>query len=256
MLGYNNKYDDGDISFVEFMQLVVANCFYCDQVPQERKAKLTDNHTEYYKQNAVFFRNGLDRIDNALPHNKDNCIVSCTSCNRARNDQPISDFYNQIHSLLGNINNIRHVRMIVPDESTIFGLMYKNGMMKGGSFTCSITPLRRQHHKAYMDAGLPFNKFYWLSQQNCFYCCRPPSNGIKDKSGRVITYSGLDRLDSDIGHTVNNVVPCCKYCNYAKREKTLNEFKDWIIRIGNWFTKEKLHYLEKRLQDMHNHIYI
>jgi hypothetical protein len=53
----------------------------------------------------------------------------------------------------------------------------------------------------------------------------------------------LDRLDSDFGHTKNNVVPCCSRCNYLKRDMP---FSAWIYFVpaiklanqsnsfGNW----------------------
>ncbi|UMM32809.1 hypothetical protein L5515_006485 [Caenorhabditis briggsae] len=35
----------------------------------------------------------LDRIDNALPHTKSNCVVSCIKCNKARSDKMFKEFY-------------------------------------------------------------------------------------------------------------------------------------------------------------------
>lgn len=45
-----------------------------------------------------------------------------------------------------------------------------------------------------------------MLEKLCHYC-----NG---ELGTTIFYgSGLDRLDNDQGYHLNNVVPCCKYCN-------------------------------------------
>jgi hypothetical protein len=41
------------------------------------------------------------------------------------------------------------------------------------------------------------------------------------------TSSGLDRLDSNLGHTYSNVVACCKRCNWAKRTMSVDEFYAW-----------------------------
>ncbi|EFP06777.1 hypothetical protein CRE_13804 [Caenorhabditis remanei] len=35
----------------------------------------------------------LDRVDNALPHTKSNCVLSCISCNKARSDKMFKEFY-------------------------------------------------------------------------------------------------------------------------------------------------------------------
>lgn len=72
-----------------------------------------------------------------------------------------------------------------------------------------------------------------LSQQNCAWCGREPSMIIKPqhRNAEGFTYNGLDRLNSDLGYTSSNVVPCCDQCNIAKSNYTIKEFRDWIERI-------------------------
>ena len=83
--------------------------------------------------------------------------------------------------------------------------------------------------------GFLFNDFLILSQQNCFYCNSPPNNkynSAKDdkkssafaKENGEFIYNCLDRIDNSKGHTVENCVASCKFCNYAKRERSLDEF--------------------------------
>lgn len=67
-----------------------------------------------------------------------------------------------------------------------------------------------------------------LSKQNCFYCDQEPSNFIVAIGYK---YSGLDRIDSSIGYTLTNVVPCCIVCNRAKSNLPAGEFEDWIKRV-------------------------
>lgn len=90
--------------------------------------------------------------------------------------------------------------------------------------------------------------FYILSQQNCFYCGAAPSNKYnyaksKPNSPAFETgwfiYNGLDRIDSKKPHDLDNVVPCCKLCNYAKHTMTLDEFRNWAIRLSNIFLNKK-----------------
>jgi len=93
----------------------------------------------------------------------------------------------------------------------------------------------------YSDGDLTFDDFYELSQKNCNYCGAAPENSIHiydstnhsefaRKNGRFI-YSGLDRLDSNLPHNKDNVVPCCKHCNYAKRDRSIKEFREWVVRV-------------------------
>lgn len=77
-----------------------------------------------------------------------------------------------------------------------------------------------------------------LIYQPCHYCGEKASNYMNHtnkigKSNGAIHYNGLDRVDNTRGYTIDNVVPCCKYCNNAKWKLTVDEFRDWIIRVSN-----------------------
>jgi hypothetical protein len=92
-----------------------------------------------------------------------------------------------------------------------------------------IAAARKVWHERYDDGDIPFEIFLNLSQQNCFYCDKKPSN---KKACRVkeqyFIYNGLDRVDNSQGHNVNNVVPCCYYCNVSKSDRTKEDFLTWI----------------------------
>ena len=48
-------------------------------------------------------------------------------------------------------------------------------------------------------------------------------------------YNGVDRVDNEKGYTVENSVPCCLHCNFAKAQMTQDQFRDLIINIYyNW----------------------
>lgn len=73
-----------------------------------------------------------------------------------------------------------------------------------------------------------------LIKKDCFYCGTKPSNIKKLKSSidNGLLYSGIDRIDSNKDYTEDNVVPCCRICNYAKSNMTLKEFESWAKKIG------------------------
>jgi len=64
--------------------------------------------------------------------------------------------------------------------------------------------------------GLEFTltpeQFMQFFDANCFYC------------GTLIEGIGLDRRDNSIGYVASNCIPCCKYCNYMKRDMSESEF--------------------------------
>ena len=86
------------------------------------------------------------------------------------------------------------------------------------------TRCRRQGKEFRISREL-FNK---LLVQNCFYC------GIE--ANPVNT---LDRIDSDHGYFVGNVVTACDQCNRAKRDTKLVEFEEWLMRIHSHYFKER-----------------
>lgn len=73
-----------------------------------------------------------------------------------------------------------------------------------------------------------------LIKENCVYCGSKPSNIKKTKNsiGNGLVYSGIDRVDSHKDYTEDNVVPCCRICNYAKSSMDLIKFQKWAIRLG------------------------
>src|SRR5208283_5285442 len=90
------------------------------------------------------------------------------------------------------------------------------------------------HNGGYNEADITFDDFLRLSQLNCGYCNLPPSNKSNTcdpNRNRYkeydFIYSGLDRVDSSLLHTLDNVVPCCKVCNIAKHDMTREDFLAW-----------------------------
>lgn len=72
-----------------------------------------------------------------------------------------------------------------------------------------------------------------LIEQNCYYCDEPPSNIKTTKNSiRPYYYNGIDRTNNILGYTVENCVPCCKTCNLAKRDLTLDQFINWLKRVA------------------------
>lgn len=58
-----------------------------------------------------------------------------------------------------------------------------------------------------------------LFLRSCAYCGH--SSGL----------CGIDRVDNKKGYVENNCVPCCRWCNWGKNERTLEEFKNWVKNL-------------------------
>ena len=104
--------------------------------------------------------------------------------------------------------------------------------------------LKRRHSK-FSGEIFSFEEFVKKSESPCHYCGLEWSKEIQDRrnetikdglfSDVVVKCNGIDRIDSEVGYTSKNTVPCCKYCNTAKNTMTQEEFKRWIIRVYEKF---------------------
>lgn len=70
--------------------------------------------------------------------------------------------------------------------------------------------------------------------KKCHYCNIEPfvsTKIINNNGAEHFLYNGIDRIDNNKGYVLNNVVPCCKQCNFAKYIQTYDEFKNYIKRL-------------------------
>jgi len=76
----------------EFVTLVSQDCFYCGRSPQ------TENSVYNHKTKKVdtCMRNGIDRLDNNVGYEIDNCVPCCIMCNRMKMNNTLEDFFIQV----------------------------------------------------------------------------------------------------------------------------------------------------------------
>lgn len=99
----------------------------------------------------------------------------------------------------------------------------------------------RNAHKIYIRNAkirnlifeLTFEQFTNLIMSNCSYCGTEPSRDFSRRDEKEGLLSGIDRIDSDGGYTLENCTPCCTMCNRAKSVYKLDLFIDWIKRVYN-----------------------
>jgi hypothetical protein len=88
------------------------------------------------------------------------------------------------------------------------------------------------YKNTYSDGDLPIEVFFEMIQQPCFYCGAIASNSIAGSNPKyTLHYNGLDRLSNALPHNIDNVVPCCKTCNYGKHIMNVEEFAAWIKKV-------------------------
>ena len=217
-------------SFDQFLELTQKDCFYCGESPNNHfnGFKYKKDASQYSKDNGCFTYNGLDRVDNLLGHALNNVVPCCITCNRAKCDRTIDQFYVYIDGLRVN------------DSFVVPGKLLE---MPEDHSRVSIKGVYKHYVKNYGIMEMDLLTFYTMSQLPCFYCgmekqncynvyLHDPKSSQFAKDTAYFRYNGIDRLDSSKGHTIMNSVPCCKYCNLAKGDKlSMLEFQAWIQRI-------------------------
>ena len=85
-----------------------------------------------------------------------------------------------------------------------------------------------------LDFDLSKEQFEKLIKENCFYCGLEPRENSKNKwyNGSIVA-NGIDRVDNQKGYSVENCVPCCRQCNFAKRDLSIEDFKNWATKLVN-----------------------
>lgn len=70
-----------------------------------------------------------------------------------------------------------------------------------------------------------------LIELACAYCGAAPYQ-ILVSQGKEYKHGGIDRVKPNLPYTPENTVPCCKMCNRAKFNYSLEEFERWVDRLA------------------------
>lgn len=75
----------------------------------------------------------------------------------------------------------------------------------------------------------------------CHYCKVSPNrevNYLHNTKSQIV--SGIDRKNNKFGYILENCVPCCKICNRAKLNSTLDEFLFWVKGLIKNFDEKNI----------------
>lgn len=128
-------------------------------------------------------------------------------------------------------------------------LLCKNGCPKcrcGNKTTACATSRERIVRKMYRkyknrekvrggDMNISLQQFAALVSKKCFYCGGLDKRVMKGEAFRL---NGLDRVDSNQGYHIDNVVPCCVKCNTMKWSLTRAAFISHIKKISSFLSKK------------------
>lgn len=255
---WERRYSDGDLTLEEFRLLSQNLCWYCNASPSNTanwyKGDKRSNQSRIDAANFIY--NGLDRVDNSLPHNKNNLVCCCFDCNKAKMEMTLKDFKDHIIKLI--------LSRVINYSNSLLNI--KASVLLGKSFPVIIKVGKRKYlpeiatartlwiNAGYKREGLSFEAFYELSQMPCIYCGIKQSNSLNPPSRKTdvpFIYNGIDRLDSSKEHIIGNLVPSCWNCNRMKSNRSLTEFDKWITNINNnWINKDNMTDIAKDFDEL------
>ena len=92
---------------------------------------------------------------------------------------------------------LRLKKSMTPEEYKVYcKVQYK----RNSAYSRYRSLLVKDKKRGYCDDLISYKQFSILIRGHCNWCTIEHSNGV-------------DRLDSDHGHTLDNCVPCCEKCN-------------------------------------------
>ena len=130
--------------------------------------------------------NGLDCVDPNEGYTMENTVSACAVCNMMKCNKSIDAFVNHTRRILST-HRVSGPPTWIPD----------------------ILKTEKKESKKVMELTATEKKGLHMSE--CRYCGLFPALGI-------------DRKDSGMHYTLNNVVPCCSECNYTKKDLKPEEF--------------------------------
>ena len=211
-------FDEPNISLSDWRILCQRKCSYCGEPPSNKKKDQISGFVAMY--------NGLDRLNPMIGYSKDNISPCCRMCNRIKFTLSLEAFLSKIEVICSCEKSIN--RKFNPND-------VENYMKRFG--TCLKTLYRTKILKRSLEAGLStdsilsLEEYSYLTSNNCFYCRAKPSQTRKF-FGDILTFNGIDRLDSNLGYEYDNCVPCCVDCNNSKMDLSYDSF---IEKIGKCF---------------------
>ncbi len=151
--------------------------------------------------------NGVDRIDSDKSYNTENCVSCCKMCNYMKCALD-KELFIYICEHISTYNKLCEDGKLHPE-------VFHN-------YKTSYTICKRSAS----DRSIPFDitkdDYGFTTTNNCYVC---------GKNNSPEHNNGLDRYNSKIGYTKDNIRSCCATCNYMKKDYDYQEFIEKCKKI-------------------------
>lgn len=186
-----------DLTDDQFINFFNCDCFFC--------GRSIDN----------IELNGVDRLNNDVGYNEQNCVSCCKMCNYIKFTLDPMVFIMRCEHIL-TYNNLIDGELnydLIPDHMASGYNYYKNRAR---------------------DKNLIFNlteiDYEKLTRDKCYMCGKICNEYHKN---------GIDRYSNKEGYTIDNSRACCTECNYMKNDYEYDEFIERLKKISENIGKNK-----------------
>lgn len=118
----SQTHHDFNLSFEEFDNLVLQDCFYCGSKPT-----FPERFKNEFKNREIVNFNGIDRINSSKGYQLNNCVPCCSICNSMKSDLIQKDFLNQINKIYNfNKSSTTSPTDVAPSGGEMEGILIDN----------------------------------------------------------------------------------------------------------------------------------
>ena len=98
------------ISYEFFREVVQQPCFHCGDPPSPYNPfKNNTSISKKRREDAWILKSGIDRVDNSIGYEANNCVPCCAPCNYMRQDSSILEWLSRCRKILDS-SEARNVR--------------------------------------------------------------------------------------------------------------------------------------------------
>ncbi len=213
---YQNRATANEIEFKltkeEFTKYCEDKCFYCEEYPE------------------IF--NGIDRCDNKKGYTLDNCVTACTTCNMMK-----GGFSREVFIL-----KALHICCFLFDKECFDDKLYFHlPEVFNNVKSCNYNRYQYRANKKNIENEngfefeLTLEDFIDITSNYCYLCGKENDDEHNN---------GVDRIDNNIGYTLDNCDACCCDCNFMKRDFDINTFIHKISLIYATHSEKYSEYID------------
>jgi hypothetical protein len=199
------------INEYNFKSLSLNNCFYCGVEPNIK----TKTGNQY--------KNGIDRLNNDIGYNLENCVSCCIECNFMKSSLNVDSFLNLVNNIYSYYFN--NVNLTIDPEPLI---IKKPTLVSDKIWETEHKRMKRDIESRNREFNVDINSFTKLVTARCYYCGAAPFK--KTHVGKKFR-NGIDRINNNLGYIDNNMIPSCWNCNKMKGKLNQDIFLNKIQKI-------------------------